>query len=175
MKKAGVIIMLSVFIVACPTTSNSEFDFDKFYADFQNQKLAWENLKINHYRYTWESPTTGGDPALDIPPITIMVFPDREPEITDIAGLPATAELIADLGADKWIRIPTIDGLYSSFEWNILYGHSNLRESPHFKGYEILYNKDYHYPEYFGVRWVKGVNGGFGPTRITTFEDLRRR
>jgi len=172
--------MLSVFIVACPTTtgpttSNSKFDFDKFYAEFQNQKLAWENLKINHYRFTKISPPTGQDPALDIPPLTIIVFPDRDPEITEIAGRPATAESIADLGADKWLSIPTIDGIYESLEWNMLYGDIYVRESPHFKGYEVLYNKDYHYPEYFGQRWAEGVNGVSGVTRITNFEDLRRR
>jgi len=180
--------MLSVFIVACPTTTrpttnDSEFDFDKFYAEFQNQKLAWESLNINDYMFVCK-PDVLRDGYIPMwnPPLTIRVFPDKTPEITAIdvwavGELPEwlSAKNMEDLDylLEVYTPPPTITKIYSSIEWEIQ--NNRPHESNYIVGYEIVYNKDYHYPEYFCRRLAEGTNGVSTITRITAFEDLRAK
>ncbi|MCL2067897.1 MAG: hypothetical protein FWG99_10580 [Treponema sp.] len=173
-----IITALSSLFAACPNRDyeqNVKFDFEAFFAEFQENKSAWENLGLAHYCYTVQHPVR---PPIWGPLLTIKVFPDREAEVKEIDGLPVDSESLAQL--DEFIeelgfmfRIPlTISQLYAALEWEIQ-SIPPQHESPYFAAYEVVYNKDYHYPEYFFVRPVPGTGGGLPPTRITAFEDLR--
>ena len=172
-----VIAAFSVLSIACPNEDNKQnggFEFEAFFAEFQENKSAWENLGLEHYCYTVEH---SNNPPIWGPPLTITVFPNKNPEITEIDGCPVTSERLVQLEEfieflDNWKLVPlTINQLYSSLEWYM----QDIRphESPYFAAYEVVYNKDYHFPEYFFVRTVPGTGGGLSPMRITVFEDLQ--
>jgi hypothetical protein len=181
----GKIVIIAAFtslLVAC-TNPNDGFNFEEFYTEFQTKKAAWESLGIDHYRYTVNH---GMRYPCSVPgwgsQLTITVFPDeRDPEIMEFNGLPmiyATEReiavldhLIECLGSMR--RTPlTITQLFSGLEWRI---QGNTHEMDHFKEYKVVYNKDYHFPELFFVRYKEQVGGGLGPTEITYFEDLREQ
>jgi len=175
MKKASIIMVFTVLLYCCSQSPQPQedvgFDFNKFYRKFQAEKAAWESLQLDHYKYTLGA-QEGSDPSEDWPQLTITVFPDRDPEITAIDGWPATPESIAEL-PDEISRVPTITDVYSSLEVDIN-SYFMLHESPLFKGYYVVYNKTYHYPEYFGIQYTEEVVGGGRPTKITDFENLRK-
>jgi hypothetical protein len=179
MGKILMVTTLAALFTACTPNNDNEvqdggFDFEAFFAEFQENKSAWENLGLEHYCYTVEHACR---PPIWDPSLTITVFSIQEPEITEIDGWPVTAEALVQLEEffeflDNWKRVPlTINQLYLSLEWEmqVLRPH----ESPYFAAYEVAYNKDYHFPEYFQVRPVPGTSGGLTPTKITAFEDLR--
>jgi hypothetical protein len=179
MRKNLIIIVLITLLVACTDEQKNGFNFNEFWLEFQSQKADWENLQIDHYRYTIKHATN--QPQLDLL-LTITVFPDeREPEITAInrrtiadatkEELIALDELLEELYHMR--RTPlTITQLFSALEWQIQ-STPHTHKSPHFEAYEVVYCKDYHFPKSFFVRYVKGTNGGLPPTIISNFEDLR--
>ena len=167
MKNIAIITLLAALLIACADEQNSGFNFKEFWAEFYAQKAAWESLNIDHYRFTLISPPNTSNPLLSTPPLTMTIFPDREPEITLIDRLPATPELIEEFGIT---RVPTIEASFANIEARV----KDNSNSPHFAGYDVIYNKNYHFPEYSGVRWKQGTNGALGASRIRDFEDLRK-
>ena len=182
------IIVLAAIFTACPSMNNEQsngFDFEAFFAEFQAQKTAWKNLNINDYMFVCilDVKKNGYVPIWN-PPLTIRVFPDKTPEITaidrwDVGELPEwwSAERMANLEylLEKLSPPPTITQIYSEIERRI----QNYRpyESIDIEAYEIVYDKDYHFPEYFNIHYVPSQGGGTRPGKIeiTAFEDLRAK
>ena len=177
----GKILLFTAFtalLTSCPLSNkddgqSSGFDFEAFFAEFQENKSAWGNLGLEHYRYTVEH---SNYPTIWAPPLTLTVLPDRKPEITEIDGCPVTSQMLVQLEEfieflDNMKLVPlTINQLYLSLEWKMQ--DIRYHELSHFAAYEVVYNKDYHFPEYFSVRLVQGTGGGLTPMRITAFENL---
>jgi hypothetical protein len=185
MKKLWIITTLAAIFIACPN-GNSGFNFEEFLAEFQYRKAAWESLGIDYYRYTVMHGGVGGAPPWRLL-LNITVFPDREPEITEINRKPiadATAEEVEALDAlieilDHMQYTPlTITQFFSGLIWSMTTpGGTGLlhHELPFFGEYVVVYNEDYHFPEHFSVRHTESIGGGFGSAKITSFEDLRER
>ena len=185
MRKILMFTVLTVLFTACSDNGEAQdgaFDFEAFFTEFQAQKAAWKNLNINDYMFVCE-PSVRRDGYIPMwnPPLTIRVFPDKTPEITAIdvwaiGELPEwlSAEKMADL--DYLLEVfdppPTITQIYSDIEREI---QSNRPyESLYIAAYEILYNKNYHFPECFDIHYVPSNGGGTRPgkIKITAFEDL---
>lgn len=185
MGKILMIIVFATLFTACPENKPQDgaFDFEAFFAEFQTQKAAWENLNINDYLFVFK-PSVRRDGYIPMwnPPLTIRVFPDKTPEITAIeewavGELPEwlSAEKMADLDylLEEFAPPPTITKIYSDIERRIQRNRPD--ESLYIKDYEIVYNKDYHFPECFDIHYVPSDGGGTRPGKIEIidFEDLR--
>ena len=178
MKKLG-IIMFAVTLLSCNLGSGSDddsFDSRVFFAELERRRSAWEELGINHYRFTMDvgSSVTGGSLA------RVTVSPDREPEVLFWAD---------NIAPPSWVTSPrppsnvdpdepfwpfqgiTLTELFASFDDFF----RSLVES----GFiiRVSYNERYHFPErmyrYFppGGGWP--TDGGGSHFNITDFEDLR--
>jgi len=198
MKKLTMIAALAALLTACTNVGNEqngEFNFEEFYAEFQSRRAAWENLRIDHYRYTLFPSVVM--PLSHLGGLTITVFPDeRGPEITKIGGRPIDEWPPYWAPAEEWNK-----DLGNLLEWLYNSGHSPLTitqlfsvlerdmlriqhappvdDRPPFPvRFEATYNERYHFPEFFSWRLILEGDwgcGSFSPHEITNFEDLRGR
>jgi hypothetical protein len=114
---------------------------------FTAEKTAWKKQGLSHYRFTVEERGVWGAD----PPVTVTVFPDREPEITDAPG-----ELALD-GA--YYTYGSIDVFYAFIAEAAAAAEPGRLPL-------VRYNSAYHYPEVFN----QSGDGYF--IEITRFEVL---
>jgi hypothetical protein len=104
MRKLIMLTVITTLFTACPgsntsnnnsnNSQNNKFNFEKFYADFQAKKAAWEELGIEHYKYTVRQSVR---PEIWEFWLTVVVYPDeREPEIIEVNGRPITSEWVVE-------------------------------------------------------------------------------
>jgi hypothetical protein len=152
------------------------FDYNVFIAE----KAAWEAQKIDRYRFT-------GGTYLDYLPITLWYTTTKAPNTTEVAfndektreqfgrlhgNKDNYEQLLGEISLDKPFRPlegKTIDELFESIadESNKIGDRAKIK---------ILYNKTYHYPEYF-VKYMVDEGGLTAPGggysfEITDFEVL---
>jgi len=180
-RKLLIIILTSGFLSCSSNVGN--FDFEKFLAEFQKHRAAWESLGIDHYRFTT---SVHGGPRQ--PDFVFTVFPHSEPIWRHLNPNDARreAEIEAELGIVYRDRRNPILGLkgrsicefFESLEDRILTYMAFPERNPHtVVRFYARYNAKYFFPEEFLVS-VSCRFGGFSGAwvfEIRFFEDLRSR
>jgi hypothetical protein len=146
----------------------SPINFDK--ETFDRERAVWEAQNRDSYRYQILSIS---DPP--VAPVQITVLPDAEPLIEYAPGY----VLFRGDDAEETVRRHgnTITGLYAAMEADITELQKKaerLRENEELR-ISIIYNEDYHYPEYFcsGTyrNGMQSTGGAYG-FKIDSFEVL---
>jgi hypothetical protein len=148
----------------------SLIDFDK--EKFDRERTAWEAQNRDSYRYQITALTD-----TPVAPVKVTVLPDAEPLIEYVPGYTLFWE--DDAGEVVRRHGNTITALYAAMEADITWLQNEaerIREKEEIEiRITIIYNEDYHYPEYFvsGTYYYgEPSTGGTYGFRINNFEVL---
>jgi len=177
------IIILTIGFLSC-VNNIGNFDFEEFLAEFQKQRAAWENLGIDHYRFT-----TFVHSGIRVPDFVFTIFPHSEPTWRHLCFIDAQrdAETEARLGIivrdrENPIEIfkgRTICEFFESLEGRILSDKASVHGDTRFSvRFYARYNEKYFYPEEIFMTLIDrfgALTSDIWVFEIRSFEDMRSR